>query len=370
MAYDPVADVVYGVWRECCATISIDPVTGETVSTPRTGTYVDKLNASTGDVLARWKVSDAAGSPVSYDYGNRLALSPDSSILYVGLSNGDGVIALRASDGSILHRASAYGDVRSLVYVTSLDRVVVLTCGSSSDASRERFPCASLMSYGPDLVRSSIPEITLKARPWDNLVADSVGNLFVASSWSNQLGLVEAQSMRPYLYFDVEKPTAVEPVEGSRDGTYVVASGGGFRPSPEARILQYSLDARRKLPLAPLKAPSLVKGSAEGVDAIKVRWRKPPGSEQSGVLGYRAVARPGGRSCVAIGTFCTIRGLSGGKAYRISVQARNRMGWGPSSKAVRASTPRPQPIPVPQPTPTPVPTPFPTPSPKPSSPIS
>jgi hypothetical protein len=370
MAYDPVADVVYGVWRECCATISIDRVTGEAVITPRTGTYVDKLNARTGDVLARWKVSEAAGSPVLYDYGNRLALSPDSSILYVGLDAGDGVLAMRVSDGAILHRASAYGDVRSLVYVRSLDRVVVLTCGASSDTSRERFPCTSLMSFGPDLVRSSIPEVALKARPWDILVADSVGNLFVASSWSNQLGVVDAQSMKPYLYFDVEKPTAVEPLEGSRDGSYVVASGGGSRPSPKAKILQYSLDPRRKLPLTPLKAPTRVKGSAEGVDAVKVRWRKLTGSEQTGVLGYRAVAQPGGRSCVATGTFCTIRGLSSGKTYRISVQARNRLGWGPASQTVRVSTLRPQPIPVPQPTPTPVATPSPTPSPKPSSPIS
>lgn len=79
-------------------------------------------------------------------------------------------------------------------------------------------------------------------------------------------------------------------------------------------------------------APSAVSARRAGSGAVQVSW-----AATAGATGYRATASPGGRSCTATVTRCTITGLTNGRHYTFAVQAIGAAGDGPSSSpAVRA----------------------------------
>ncbi|MGY6500668.1 MAG: fibronectin type III domain-containing protein [Acidimicrobiales bacterium] len=63
-----------------------------------------------------------------------------------------------------------------------------------------------------------------------------------------------------------------------------------------------------------------------------VSWDAPARSGGSPVIRYTATATPEGRSCTTTGArTCTIRGLTNGASYRVSVTAANAVGVGPAS---------------------------------------
>jgi hypothetical protein len=80
--------------------------------------------------------------------------------------------------------------------------------------------------------------------------------------------------------------------------------------------------------------------SATGGDAsIVVSWNAPASNGGSPITGYTATATPGGASCTATMTSCTISGLTNGTAYTVTVHATNAVGSSPESAPLSA-TPR------------------------------
>jgi hypothetical protein len=87
----------------------------------------------------------------------------------------------------------------------------------------------------------------------------------------------------------------------------------------------------------PPSAPRSVSVSP-GRDRVSVSWTAPAQTGGRPITGYKATARPGGRSCSTTGKrSCVIRGLTTGTRYAVSVKAKNSVGWSPSSERSRAA---------------------------------
>jgi hypothetical protein len=89
-------------------------------------------------------------------------------------------------------------------------------------------------------------------------------------------------------------------------------------------------------------------GGGNFLDSVRVYWN-PPGDETreavSPVLGYEAVAAPGGQRCTydipetgPISLGCAMVGLEPGIAHTFTVRARTAGGWGPWRTATRPNT--------------------------------
>ncbi len=93
-----------------------------------------------------------------------------------------------------------------------------------------------------------------------------------------------------------------------------------------------------------------IPGAPTGVAATpgdgqaSVTWSAAPDGG-SPVTGYTATATPGGASCQAATSSCTISGLTNGSDYQITVRATNTLGTGPASAPV---TVRPTATPLPK----------------------
>ena len=86
--------------------------------------------------------------------------------------------------------------------------------------------------------------------------------------------------------------------------------------------------------------PSLPAASADA-DALTVTWQ-PPLSTGVPLLSYTATASPGGGSCTTAALSCTIRGLRGGRSYRVRVVATNSAGGSEPAQLPRRVTIAPQ----------------------------
>ncbi|MEI8405931.1 MAG: fibronectin type III domain-containing protein, partial [Actinomycetes bacterium] len=91
------------------------------------------------------------------------------------------------------------------------------------------------------------------------------------------------------------------------------------------------------LPFAPTAGSIL---AADGL--LEVSWYAPNLNAGGPLVGYRAVALPGGQSCTTTGaaaTTCSIKGLTNGTPYVILIQARTAGGYGNGGKAIRTIAP-------------------------------
>jgi hypothetical protein len=70
-----------------------------------------------------------------------------------------------------------------------------------------------------------------------------------------------------------------------------------------------------------------------------VSWTA-PGDEHGAITGYTATASPGGATCTAATTSCTVAGLTNGSSYTFTVHASNHVGDSAESSASAAVTPR------------------------------
>ena len=129
--------------------------------------------------------------------------------------------------------------------------------------------------------------------------------------------------------------------EGDDSGPVQVTPSGGGGPTPD--------------PVFPPSAPRDVT-ALPGDRSALVSWREPASAGSFPVSTYKAIASPGGASCltVAPSLTCTVAGLTNGTAYTFSVEGLNGAGWspagGPSAPVTPGGvTPAPQPVPIPTP---------------------
>lgn len=67
-----------------------------------------------------------------------------------------------------------------------------------------------------------------------------------------------------------------------------------------------------------------------GPTSVALTWTA-PASNGSPITAYKVTAAPGGKSCTATATACTVAGLASGAAYTFTVRATNAIGTGPAS---------------------------------------
>jgi hypothetical protein len=83
-------------------------------------------------------------------------------------------------------------------------------------------------------------------------------------------------------------------------------------------------------------APPASATATPAAGSLAVTWTAPAWNGGSAVTSYRATASPGGASCTAASTACTITGLSNAVTYTVSVTATNSAGVGPATAAAPA----------------------------------
>lgn len=119
-----------------------------------------------------------------------------------------------------------------------------------------------------------------------------------------------------------------------------VAFNGGLTAS--AGTFTYAAPTPPPTPVFPPSAPRNVE-AVPGDASAAVSWDVPSDSGSFPVTNYRAVAQPGGASCLAAApaTSCVVGGLTNGKPYTFTVEALNGAGWGATSTPSSAVTPTP-----------------------------
>jgi len=100
-------------------------------------------------------------------------------------------------------------------------------------------------------------------------------------------------------------------------------------------------------PPTPAGAPSDITATP-GDNSATVTWKAPASSGDYPITDYRAIASPGGRSCLvaAPALTCEVTGLTSGTSYTFAVQALTGAGWGATSSPSNAVTPTPAPRPT------------------------
>ena len=91
-------------------------------------------------------------------------------------------------------------------------------------------------------------------------------------------------------------------------------------------------------PISP-SVPLEVRATA-GDRSVTAIWSAPATPGDYPVTNYQATATPGGRSCMATSTTCTIDGLTNGTAYTVTVRALSGGGWSAPSSPSAAVVPR------------------------------
>lgn len=119
-----------------------------------------------------------------------------------------------------------------------------------------------------------------------------------------------------------------------------VEFNGGLTAS--AGTFTYAAPTPPPTPVFPPSAPTNVE-AVPGDASSSVSWNAPSDSGSFPVTNYRAVAQPGGASCLAAApaTSCVVAGLTNGEPYRFTVEALNGAGWGAMSAPSSAVTPVP-----------------------------
>lgn len=142
--------------------------------------------------------------------------------------------------------------------------------------------------------------------------------------------------------------------------------------SPDGRTL-YTAN-RNSNTVSVVALPALTPGPVTtvvgraGNGEVTVSWMAPISDGGSSITGYTVTSTPGGMTCSAVTTQCSVGGLTNGTAYTFTVTAANAVGTSapslPSASLTpRAPSPTPDPAPAPAPQPAPPPAAMPTPEP-------
>ncbi len=124
---------------------------------------------------------------------------------------------------------------------------------------------------------------------------------------------------------------------GSTYARFRVSSAGGLSPSgpaPDGEVEDHRIDI-----VDVPGAPTGVTATA-GDAVVDVAWTASASDGGSPIIGYTAVAAPGGAMCTtSTATDCRISGLTNGTSYTVTVTAANDIGIGPSSAPSTPATP-------------------------------
>ena len=136
----------------------------------------------------------------------------------------------------------------------------------------------------------------------------------------------------PQVAYDVDDSTVTSVHFGDDTATGLTASAGTFTYS----------GSPTPTPPTPASAPRDVSATA-GEASATVTWTAPASSGGYPITDYRAIASPGGRSCLvpAPALSCEVSGLTNGTEYTFTAQALTGAGWGATSSPSNAVTPEP-----------------------------
>ena len=120
-----------------------------------------------------------------------------------------------------------------------------------------------------------------------------------------------------------------------------LTNGTTYSVAVTATTLAGTSAASTSASVMPGEAPSAPTGVTATAGLLKatVSWTAPSSDGGSAITAYTATANPGGKTCTATTTSCTITGLLNTKAYTFTVTATNAAGTSPTSTATKKTRP-------------------------------
>lgn len=133
-------------------------------------------------------------------------------------------------------------------------------------------------------------------------------------------------------------PIGLTGLTSGRTYTIYIRALNMYGPSPWSAPTSFTTLTPPPPAPIPASAPLDVRATP-GDRSVIATWSAPASPGSYPVTIYQATASPGGRSCMATSTTCTIDGLRNGTTYTVTVRALTGAGWSSESASSNAVTP-------------------------------
>ncbi len=284
---------------------------GQRVYTGDFGTH----SVTVVDALSQSKLTTIALGQSEYPRG--LAISPDSSRLYVADDGSDAIAEIDTTTNTVLGLFPV-GD-RPFAVAVSPDGGRLYTANFGSRT-------VSVVDTSSKNVVATIP-VGSMVRAVE--VSPDGSRVFAANEGDNTVSVI-----------DTKTNTVVETI-ATGDGPYALAM------SPDgSRLYVANADAATISVVAFTPSKPTGVAATAGNAEVSATWTAPEYTGGQPITGYTATANPGGQTCQTAATTCTIKGLSNGTLYTVTVKATNSAGSSEASEPSNAVTPSaPSPVP-------------------------